>query len=399
MSRPHHVIVGAGQSGANAAFAMRRAGFEGAITIVGAENHFPYERPPLSKDVLTGQDSQPPLFFSEARYDEKNIAIKLGQRVTAIDAASARLKTEEGASIPYDRLLIATGGRPRPLDFPGSESVVQLRDVDDAARLRASLKKGLRVACVGAGPIGLEVATAARALGCDVTVLEKSASIMGRCLPAEAAGWLRRRHDAQGIKIITGFSLVAFEAGQVVEASGDRIAADLVVAGTGMVPNIELGASAGAKLDRGIMVDTFGETSSPGIYAAGDVATFWHPLHASHLSWETWRHAMNHGIAVGKSMAGRREPYVEFPYFWTDQAGVRVQVVGAAAGSSSVRRGSESEDRFSIWYLDEENVVKGVVAVDAPREIKIAERLIQSGRPIDPMRIADLAFELRDLLR
>ncbi len=394
MTLQTHVILGAGQAGAHAAMAMREAGFAGRIVLVGEEPARPYERPPLSKEMLTG-DAPPQFFHPEARYGERDITLMLGARAEAIDADAGVVRLADGTSLGYDALLLATGGRARRLDVPGGEAILYLRTLDDARALRARLLGGGRVVCVGAGVIGLEIASSARALGCDVTVIEAGPGVMGRSLTPDFAAHIAALHRANGVELRLGTGIAAIEGGEVVCADGTRIPADLVVAGVGMRRNTELAEAAGVAVENGILVDELGRTSLPGIFAAGDVAAFLHPR-LGRLRQESWRHAQNHGIAVGRAMAGGDAPYDDVPWFWTDQHGTNLQQAGLADPAlRAVMRGERGGASFAAFHLDGENRVVSATGINAPREIRAAMALIQSGRQVDPVALADPAANLQ----
>ena len=398
-----NVIVGAGQAGAWAALAMRQAGFAGRIVLIGEEPHRPYERPPLSKQVLTAPEEPPVLYFHAAeRYAENAIELLLDSPVEALEPDRVRLG--DGRTIPFDRLLLATGGRARRLDVPGAEHVLYLRTLDEARVLRAALASARNVVCIGAGVIGLEIASSARARGCAVTVLEALPTPMGRCLSPEGARFIEGLHRKAGVALHFGAAVQAVVAGpcgdfRVVCADGTEAAGDVVVAGIGIERNVELAAAAGIAVDRGILVDEYGRTSVPEIFAAGDVAAFHHPLFGRHIRLESWRHAQNHGTAVGKVMAGQLAPYDDVPWFWTDQHGVNLQVTGFPGDAArTVTRPGAGPDAFAMFHLNAENVVVGVTAVNSPRESRAGQSLVKSARPADPDALANPAIPLQKLV-
>ncbi len=396
-----HVIVGAGQAGAHAAVAMREAGFAGRIVLIGDEAHHPYERPPLSKEFLTA-DAEPPaaLFHAVERYAERNIEFLPASPVVAIDPAAHRVTLEDGQTLPYDLLLLTTGSRARHLAIPGGEDFLYLRTLDDARRIRARLTPGLRLVCIGAGVIGLEIASSARQRGCEVTVIEAAPGAMGRMLTPDMADYMVRLHRANGVILHFNANIAAITAGNVICTDGPVVPADCVIAGIGVVRNTELAAAAGVAIDNGIIVDQFGRTNLPDIYAAGDVAAFWHPLLHRRLRLESWRHAQNHGIAVGRAMAGVEQPYDDVPWFWTDQHGINLQVAGLPdAADHTVLRGEESAPSFAAFHLDAENHVVGATGVNAPREMRAAQSMIRAGKPMDPEALSNPGIQLQRLLR
>ncbi|MBN8889310.1 MAG: hypothetical protein ABS99_01745 [Acetobacteraceae bacterium SCN 69-10] len=400
MAEQTHIIVGAGQAGAHAAMALREAGFAGRILLIGEEAHRPYERPPLSKEMLTAPAEPPPAWFhAEARYAERGIELLLGNPVAAIEPAAHRVRLADGRVLDYAKLLLATGGRARRLAIPGGKAIHLLRTLDDARALRPLLVEGARVACIGAGVIGLEIAAAARRRGCVVSVVEAGARPMGRSLTPEFAAWIADLHRKSGVILHFEAKIEAIEGGFVVCASGPAVPADVVVAGIGMQRNTELAEAAGLAVEAGIVVDEFGRSSDPDVYAAGDVAAFWHARLGRRLRLETWRHAQNHGIATGRAMAGVLEPYDEVPWFWTDQHGVNLQMAGLPDGAvRHVLRGDMAAPSFAAFHLDAAGRVLAATGVNAPREIRAAQAMIRAGVPVDAAALADPATNLQRLV-
>jgi 3-phenylpropionate/trans-cinnamate dioxygenase ferredoxin reductase subunit len=392
------VIVGAGQAGAHAAVALRQAGHAGRIVLIGDEVERPHERPPLSKQMLT-EVVEPSLsyFHPAPHYAERNIETRFGTAVEAIDPALRVVHLGNGERLPFASLLLATGGRARCLDIPGAERVLYLRTLDDARLLRSRLRPGATIACIGAGVIGLEIASSATARDCRVTVIEAGPAVMGRSLPPVVATWLHDLHVTAGVRLQLSTAVEAITAAGVACANGTFVEADIVVAGIGMVRNTTLAEAAGLAVDQGIEVDEFCRTSSPGIYAAGDVAAFWVPRLRRRVRWETWRHAQDHGAAAGRSMAGQFDPYDAVPWFWTDQHGRNLQLAGEAAGRL-VLRGAPGDEPFSAWFIDDAGCLAGVIGVDSPREVRAAQSLIRDRRHVDPRLLEDPAVPARRLL-
>jgi 3-phenylpropionate/trans-cinnamate dioxygenase ferredoxin reductase subunit len=401
MSSGKTVILGAGQAGAHAAVAMREAGFEGQILLLGAEPHPPYERPPLSKSALTDDpEPEPGWFFPPDKYAALGIEFRLGVAATDLDAGARTLKLADGTTLTFDKLLIATGGRARVLTVPGAEHALILRTLDEARRLRPLLRPGARVVCIGAGVIGLETASSARHRGCAVTVLEVAPGAMGRAMTPEMARWMERLHRANGVDLHFRVGVEAIEPDGVVCASGERFPADLVIAGIGVTRNTELAQAAGLEVEGGIVVDEFGRTGLPGIFAAGDVAAFWHPALHRRLRLESWKHAQNHGIAVGRSMAGVPTQYDDVPWYWTDQHGATIQVAGLPLESATtVLRGDPNAPSFAAFHLDLAGRLVAATGVNAAKEVRAAMTMIQRGLSPEPARLADPAVRLQDLLK
>jgi 3-phenylpropionate/trans-cinnamate dioxygenase ferredoxin reductase subunit len=400
-----HIIVGAGQAGAWAAVAMRQAGFTGRILLIGEEPWRPYERPPLSKTVLTDEPEPPIAYFHAAeRYAEQGIELLLGNEVTGVDSTAHRIALRDGQSLPYDRLLLTVGGRARHLPIHGGDKALYLRTLEDARLIRARLAAARRVVCIGAGVIGLEIASSARARGADVTVLEGLPGAMGRSVSPEGARFVETLHRNAGVALHFGVIVDAIEDDpsgglRVVCRDGEEFAGDLVIAGVGMQRNLPLAEAAVLAWDGGIVVDAWGRTSAPDIYAAGDVTAFHHPLFDRRLRLESWRHAQNHGIAVGKAMCGDPAPYDDIPWFWTDQHGVNIQVAGLPADAvETVVRANALPNVFTAVHLAADGSVIGVTAANNPREIRAGQALIKSRQPVDRAGLADPTVPLQRLI-
>ncbi|MQY08818.1 NAD(P)/FAD-dependent oxidoreductase [Actinomadura macrotermitis] len=326
------VIVGTGVAGATAALTLRAEGYDGRLTLVGDEPHEPYRRPPLSKDVLTGRTpAERTRLKPPATWDAQDIDLVTGTAVTGFDATHVTLTG--GARLPYGRLLLATGGRPRRLPrTAGVPDAHTLRTLTDAEALRADLRPGARVLVIGAGLVGLEVAASARALGCEVTVLEAAHRPLARVLPAGLADAVLALHRERGVRVHTGVRLesVTRQGGTVMATAtgGEHWAADVLVEATGMLPATELAEQAGLRVDGGITVDAYGTTSAPNVFAAGDVADRPDLLHGGRHRGGHWNHAQEHGAAVARSMLGKGAPYRTLPWCWTDQHGVTLQLCG-----------------------------------------------------------------------
>ena len=398
-----NVIVGAGQAGGWAAIAMRQAGFTGRLLLIGEEPWRPYERPPLSKAMLTGDAEPPVLFFhDQARYAELNIDLLLGTAVDELDSAAHRIGLRDGRRLPYDRLLLATGGRARRLSIPGSETIHLLRTLEDARSIRARLASARHVICIGAGVIGLEIASSAHTRGCQVTVLEAAPIAMGRCVSPEGAHFVEALHRAAGVDLRFGVTIQAIEPGshgavQVI-CNDETLAADCVIAGVGMERNLALAQMAGLAIEGGILADELGRTSAPDVYAAGDIAAFLHPHYGRRLRLESWRHAQDHGIAVGRSMAGDPTPYDAIPWFWTDQHGVNLQITGLPAEAARTVVRIDRPPAFVAVHLAADDSVVGVTAAGSPRDIRAGSALTKTRRPIDPVLLADPQVPLQRFL-
>jgi 3-phenylpropionate/trans-cinnamate dioxygenase ferredoxin reductase component len=383
---------------------MRQAGFDGRILLIGDEAWRPYERPPLSKAVLT-DETEPPLqyFHTAERYAEQRIELLLGTRVSGIDPKAHSIELQEGTRIGYDRLLLTMGGRARHLPIHGGDKALYLRTIEDARQIRDRLSSARQVLCIGAGVIGLEIASSASARGCDVTVLEALPRAMGRSVSPEGAAFIESLHRAAGVALHFHVIVDAIEdaaAGMRVTCrGGGEFSADLVIAGVGMQRDLALAEAAGLSLEGGIVVDEFGRTSAPDIYAAGDVTAFHHPLFHRRLRLESWRHAQNHGIAVGKAMCGDTTAYDDIPWFWTDQHAVNLQVAGLPANAvRTVVRANAPPNVFTAIHLADDGSVVGVTAANNPREIRAGQALIKSRRPVSESALTDPSVPLQTLI-
>jgi 3-phenylpropionate/trans-cinnamate dioxygenase ferredoxin reductase component len=373
MPKQTFVVVGAGLAAGRAVRELRENGFDGHIVLYGAEAHLPYERPPLSKGYLMGNDDFESAVVQPLEwYRRQNVDLRLGTKVTAIDPA-ARTVTAEGSPQQYDKLLLATGARPRHLAMADGSSapVTYLRTVEDSDRIKSLLRLGGRLAIVGGGWIGLEVAAAARAAGAHVTVLEALELPLVRVLGAEVAGIFATLHRAHGVdlRVSTEVSSIEGDAGGAIVglADGESLEADLVVIGIGVMPDIALGVAAGLETDNGILVDEQLRTSEPTIYAAGDVANAYHPLLGRHLRVEHWDNAIEQGVVAAQNMMGKSVAYDRLPYFFSDQYELGMEYlgnVGPDGYDQVVIRGNPGAGKFTAFWLRSGRVLAGMHAND-----------------------------------
>ncbi|HEX8123307.1 MAG TPA: FAD-dependent oxidoreductase [Solirubrobacteraceae bacterium] len=356
------VIVGAGLAGASAATALREEGFEGRVVLVGAEPEAPYERPPLSKEVLRGE--APPesaLVHDDAGfYSEHGIELLTDTTVTAIDRTAAEVELHGGERLRYDRLLLATGASPRRL--PRARA---LRTLADARALGESLVEGRRAVIVGAGWIGCEVAASARARGVHVTVVEPASVPLERVLGPELGAFYADVHREHDVELLLGHGVESIEADgdvkRVLLTDGSVREADVVVAGIGVTPNVDLAAEAGLEIDGGIAVDSRLTTADPRILAAGDVAAAEHPVFGGRVRVEHWANAKNQGAAAGRAMLGSPEPYERIPYFYSDQYDVGMEYSGwAPVWDEVVIEGDVEAREFLAFWLRDGRVVAGM---------------------------------------
>jgi 3-phenylpropionate/trans-cinnamate dioxygenase ferredoxin reductase subunit len=412
MTRPPIVIVGASLAGGTAAVTLREEGFDGDIVLIGAERELPYSRPPLSKGYLRGQDRfDDQLIKPASYYAEQRIQLKLGVRATAIDPKQKLVEVEGGERVVYDRLLVTTGGRNRPLTVPGANlaGVFQLRTVQDCDRIRAVIAPGRRAAIIGFSFIGSEVSASFRQLGVDVVAIEGARVPLARVLGDEVGHVLADIHREKGVQLVAEDSVDALEgSGRVARVRTRRnrvFECDLVVAGIGIVPNAALLAAAGAQIDNGVLVDERCRTSLPDVFAAGDVTNHLHPIFGR-LRVEHWNNGYQQGRAAARCLLGRTEPYDYIHTFWSDQYEHVIEYVGfAASWDRLVFRGRPESRKFLGFYL-KDGVVRAAVGLDrggdpedpkGESELKAAVDIVRRRAKIDPDKLADESVDLRSL--
>lgn len=387
MSPQSVVIVGAGQAGGRTAQALRQQGYAGTIALLGDESMPPYERPPLSKDVLLGNaDASSLLLLPEAGWRDLDVALHCSARVVEIDRSARRIRLADDTFMAFDRLVVATGVRPRV--FPGRVEVgtelLYLRTIADAARLQPRLAKGKHIGIVGAGFIGLELASTARALGAEVTLIEAAARPLARLLPEAFALEQLARHSARGVAVLLGQAVERLASGQIHLASGRVIDVDTIVIGIGARANDELAAAAGLAVRDGILVDVAGRTCDRDIYAVGDVARIVDADTGRDDRLESWRHAENSAQAVAASILELPVQPTPTPWFWSDQYGRNIQIAGRPDDSHRcVRKGDDHDGPQLTYYLDESQRLRGAIGVDCAREVRRAMKLIEAESPIN----------------
>jgi NADPH-dependent 2,4-dienoyl-CoA reductase/sulfur reductase-like enzyme len=400
------VILGAGHAGGRAAEALRGAGFGGKVVLVGSENHPPYERPPLSKDLLAGNCPVERTYLKPREfYEQAGIALQLGTPAVEIDRRAQRVRLADGTTLPYDSLLLTLGARARRLSLPGGTGpgVYYLRDIDDCLTLRDVLGAGKRLIVIGAGFIGLEAAAVARGRGCAVTILEAAATPLARVAPPALGDYFAALHRGHGVELRTGAAVtaIATRGGEAVVtlASGESLTADAVLVGIGAVPNSELATAADLAVEDGIVVDAHGRSSDPRIFAAGDATRHFNPLLGRRIRLEAWQNAQNQAIAVAKVMAGGEQPYAELPWFWSDQYDVNLQTVGAPERWDTLAwRGRVEDGRFTLFTLAD-GIPVGGATVNNARDMRFVKMLVAAGRKVDPDRLADPAVKLADIVK
>ncbi|WP_327683793.1 NAD(P)/FAD-dependent oxidoreductase [Kitasatospora sp. NBC_00458] len=390
------VVVGAGLAGAQCALVLRRDGWQGRIVLVGAEPHVPYDRPPLSKDVLLGKADNTTL---DLDFGQLDVELLTGRRATGLTPGTPGspgvLHTDAG-DLPFGSLVIATGAEPRAL--PGAERAHLLHTLDDALALRALLRPGLRLVLVGAGWIGAEVATAARAAGCEVTVVEAGPAPVPGALPTEIgrvmAGW----YAEAGVELRCGVGVAAVEPGAVLLADGTHLPADEVVVGVGARPSTGWLAGSGVELDAAgaVLVDERLRTGLPGVFAAGDCVSYPSARSGARLAVQHWDHALQSAAAAAASVLGTdAPPYDPVQYFWSEQFGRTAQYAGRhGEGDELLWRGAPDGPDWSVLWL-RDGVLRALLAVDRPRDLAQGRRLVERGAVLDRALAADPAVPLK----
>ncbi|MBB5575889.1 NAD(P)/FAD-dependent oxidoreductase [Rhizobium paranaense] len=403
----HFVIIGAGECGARAAFALREKGFDGDITLVGAEPVAPYERPPLSKESLA-LGHEPKFVAALERYADQRIDLRLATHATKIDPVGKVVTLSDGQTLSYDKLLLATGASAR--SFPGiagGERIRMLRTHADASALRAALLPGRHIAVIGGGFIGLELAATARKLGADVTVIEGLPRVLKRGVPEAVAEVITQRHRDEGVAIHCGETIAVVEDGAdgaiVRLAGGEEISADLVLIGIGAQPNVALAEKAGLAIENGIAVNERLATSAADIYAAGDCCSFPLALYGGRrVRLESWRNAQEQGTLAAANLLGEAASISAVPWFWSDQYDLTLQIAGLADGATTMLRRDLGEGAFILFHLDEAGrllAASGIGRGNAvARDIRLAEMLIAARAHPDPEALTASHVKLKSLL-
>ncbi len=398
------VIVGGGLAGLRVAEGLRGANVPGRIVLVGDEPHEPYDRPPLSKAVLETEGHEHAVKLAPGEMlSALRLELRLGEAAVALDRGARTVALQGGERLAYDRLVLATGSRVRTLLLlpPGAPNVRYLRGLDDAVALRAELVPGRRLAVIGGGVIGLEVAATARTRGCEVVVIEAADRPMARTSSPAVSRYFAARHRAAGVDLRPGVTATAVDRDganlRLQLSSGETVEVETAVVGVGVLANIELAQDAGLEIrDGGVVVDGYGATGDPAIFAAGEVSAHFNAYYDRHGRQETWNHAAAHGEHVGRSMVAPTEPYNEVASFWSDQFDINLQTVGDPLGEIEVVRGDPASGSFLVFHLAGGRVI-GVSAINATRQLRLARRLIGSRRGANAAVLSDPAADLASL--
>lgn len=400
----HIVVIGAGQAGSSLVAKLRKDGFEGEITLIGAETALPYQRPPLSKAYLLGEMEVERLFLRpESFYAENNITLKLGQRVTGIDPAAKTVSLGDEV-ISYDQLALTTGSDPRrlPAAIGGDlEGVYVVRGLTDVDAMAPHVTEGKRALIVGGGYIGLEAAAVCAKRGVQVTLVEMADRILQRVAAPETSDFFRNLHTSHGVDIREGVGLERLEGerGKVTRAvlsGGEVLDVDFVVVGVGITPATQLAEMAGLELDNGIKTDAQGRTSDASIWAAGDCASF--PFQGSRIRLESVPNAIDQAEVVAQNMLGAAKDYIATPWFWSDQYDVKLQIAGLNTGYDDVVTRQGEGQQVSFWYYAGDQLV-AVDAMNDPRAYMVAKRLIDMGKTADKTVVSDPSADLKPLLK
>lgn len=397
-------IVGAGECGARTAFALRTRGYSGPITLVGNESHLPYERPPLSKPgELENLVTQVPV-ASAAAYADADIDLKLATRIENIDRDKRIIQVSDGGiNIPYEKLLLTTGASPRSLDIQGVSRWLSLRTIDDAKKIYTKAASGQSAVIVGAGLIGLEMASVLRQQNIEVLVVEVASRALGRSLPEVLSDELVACHKRAGVKFCFDADIQYVQEDGLMLRGGECITADLLISSIGVIPNTALAEYAGLKIENGIRVDHTLVTSDPVIYAAGDCANVDHPRYGRAVRMETWRNACDQALVAAANLMGGSQSYDKLPWFWSDQYALGLQAVGFFDASQKIIRRPLDGDRYLCFGLDQQGQLVAAAGMgpgnSIAKEIKLAERLIEKGVSCDAAALRDPTIQLKRLLK
>lgn len=397
------LIVGAGHAGCQLAFALRENGYEGELTLINGEDASPYQRPPLSKEFLKNGRRDEILLRAESAFAVNRIDLQLDM-AQEFDRAHQVVKLQSGRTLPYDHLVLATGTLNRRLDLHGGdEGVVYLKSLNDAETLRDRLLQAKRVAVIGAGFIGLEVAALAASHGKLVHVIDIASRLMARTASDEVSGYFQLRHQEAGVRFHLGAQIASLirrrnVTSGVLLANGETIEADLVVAGLGVTPNTQIAESAGLAIDNGVVVNALFLTSDPSISAIGDCACFPTPYAAAHIRLESIQNANDHARSVAKRLTGHASPYTALPWFWSDQGADKLQIAGLpGVADQRILRGCPKQNKFSVFSFRGDQLF-AVESVNQPADHMVARRLISTQAKVSPSLVTDMTFQIKSLI-
>ena len=399
------VVIGGGQAAIQCIASLRKEGYSGSITLVGEENHLPYQRPPLSKGFLSGATESDRLYLKKIEFFQENsIQLNLGVTADRIDRDNCIVHLSDDKSIGYDKLVLATGSRVRKLKFPGSdlEGINYLRGIEDAESLKDGLLKSKTLVIVGAGYIGLEVAAVATEFDTKITVIEMADRVMNRTVDPIISDYYQELHSKNGVDFILNESLEKVDGDKAVEqvicSGGSSIQADILVIGAGVIPNIELAEESELNCDNGISVNEYGQTEDSKIFACGDCTNHPNEKLNRRLRLESVHNAMEQSKTVATSVMGNRTAYNQIPWFWSDQYDHKLQIVGLSGDHDEVLiRGNQEESKFMLFYLKGEELI-AVDAVNNPKEFLICRKLVENKVKISSDDILNQSKNLNDLI-
>ncbi|RUW36754.1 MULTISPECIES: FAD-dependent oxidoreductase [unclassified Mesorhizobium] len=389
------VIVGAGHAGVQAAASLREEGYDGPVILIGDENELPYHKPPLSKTFIKDAEAKPQPLRGEAFYSGNAIDYRPGVRIDRVDIGARRLDVSDGGAIAFDRLVLATGSRPRLLKLDGAElaGVVSLRSLADARLIRELSALSEDVVILGGGFIGLEIAATLRAAGRKVTVVEALDRLLGRAVAPAIAAHVRQRLEAMGVRVLTGTTVARLdgEAGRVsaaITSSGERLPTQMVIMGIGVVPNVELAEAAGLAIGNGIRVDQHMQSSTPEILAVGDAASYRHWFTGGDVRLESVQNATDQARLAARTILGHAEPFSAVPWFWSDIGDMKLQMVGLTQGGDShVVLGEPAENKFSIYHYAGSRLL-GIESVNRPADHMLGRKMLGAGFSPTPQTVA-----------
>jgi len=399
------LIAGAGHAAGQTAVSLRMGGFEGNITIIGDEPYPPYQRPPLSKKFLAGEMALERLLLrQEQYYADHGIGLVLATRVESIKRDEQRVVLDDGSSLSYDKLVLATGTYPVKLDLPGCDlpGIHYLRSADDVLSIQADFEPGRQLTIIGAGYIGMEVAAVAVTRGLGVTVIEMADRVLSRVASPLVSDFFEKAHREAGVDIRCGVPPGGEFQGTdsveyVVSSSGEKIPADLVIIGVGIRPAVEIAEAAGLLCDNGIVVDEYCCTGDPNILAVGDCTNHPNDLLGRRLRLESVHNAQEQAKTAAATLLGKRSPYSQIPWFWSDQYDLKLQTVGLSAGyDQTVVRGDPEKRSFAVFYC-RDGVLISVDAINSPLEFMQSKKLIAKGARIEPEILGDVDIPFKEL--
>ena len=399
------LIIGAGQSAIQCISTLKKEGYSGSITLVGEEEHLPYQRPPLSKGFLEDSIGKERLYFKKLEFfTENKVQLYLGLSAEKLEIDNQKVYLSDNSELEFDKLVFATGSRVRYLDFPGSElkSIFYLRDLDDAEAIKKDLETSDNIVIIGAGYIGLEAAAIAAKKNKIVTIIEMADRVMNRTVDPQISEYYLNLHQSYGVKFHFNTSLETInkvsDSLEVVCSDGTEVKADSVLIGAGVVPNIELAEEAGIYCDNGIVVDEFGQTNFKNVYACGDCTNHPNKILNKNLRLESVHNAMEQAKTVASSVLNNPMEYSQVPWFWSDQYDHKLQIVGLSGDHDLVTmRGTTNDAKFMLFYTKDEELI-AVDAINNPKEFLISRKLVANKVKIKPNVISDLNTNLNDLI-